>query len=189
MPEVICESRHATFGLLCELQGRLVRCNPPDAKTQIVNVDQVRGQIVYVKRGGCSFTRKARIAQAAGAIAMVVANSDRETFGMSFTDDGEPFEAIKIPCVMISSDVCEKLESCKTSTDGRAPWTCTLTPMTDRTSPAFQQHMQLQAMAAANGGGPIQVLMPQDDSRGGHGGGSSKGKGDGIMGRLKNMLP
>ena len=46
-------------------------------------------------------------------IGMVVANSDRETFGMSYTDDGEPFESICIPCVMISSDVCSKLEACK----------------------------------------------------------------------------
>ncbi len=47
--------------------------------------------------------------------AQVVANTDRETFGMSFTDDGDPLDAIKIPCVMISSDVCEKLESCRVS--------------------------------------------------------------------------
>ena len=44
---------------------------------------------------------------------MVVANSDAETFGMSYTDDGEPFESICIPCVMISSDVCSALEACK----------------------------------------------------------------------------
>ena len=73
----------------------------------------MRGNVVYVKRGGCSFTKKARVAQKAGAVGMVVANSDRETFGMSYTDDGEPFDAIQIPCVMISSDICTKLESCK----------------------------------------------------------------------------
>ena len=38
---------------------------------------QVKGNIVYIKRGGCSFTKKARMAQQAGAIAMVVANTDR----------------------------------------------------------------------------------------------------------------
>ena len=32
---------------------------------------QVRGNVVYVKRGGCNFTQKARMAQAAGAVAMV----------------------------------------------------------------------------------------------------------------------
>ena len=113
MPEVTCEARHATFGPLKEISGRLVRCNPPLANKEISNVEQVRGNVVYVKRGGCSFTKKARVAQKAGAVGMVVANSDRETFGMSYTDDGEPFDAIQIPCVMISSDICTKLESCK----------------------------------------------------------------------------
>ena len=50
---------------------------------EITNEHQVRGNIVYIKRGGCSFTKKARMAQKAGAVGMVVANSDRETFGMS----------------------------------------------------------------------------------------------------------
>ena len=31
----------------------------------------MRGNVVYVKRGGCNFTQKARNAQAAGAVAMV----------------------------------------------------------------------------------------------------------------------
>ena len=84
MPEVICESRHATFGPLAPVESRLVRCQPPEANAPIKNVDQVKGNIVYIKRGGCSFTKKARMAQAAGAVAMVVANTDRETFGRAF---------------------------------------------------------------------------------------------------------
>ena len=57
------------------------------------------------------------------------ANEKHPKTGMSYTDDGEPFDEIKIPCVMISSDVCEKLESCRPK-DGRAPWTCALIPLT-----------------------------------------------------------
>ena len=60
MPEVSCEARHATFGPLKEIQGRLVRCNPPLANKEITNEHQVRGNIVYIKRGGCSFTKKVR---------------------------------------------------------------------------------------------------------------------------------
>mmetsp|Transcript_47582 Transcript_47582/g.149069 ORF Transcript_47582/g.149069 Transcript_47582/m.149069 type:complete len:624 (-) Transcript_47582:578-2449(-) len=82
MPEVVCEARHATFGPLKEVTGRLVRSNPPLANKELQNEHQVRGNVVYIKRGGCSFTKKARMAQRAGAVAMVVANSDRETFGM-----------------------------------------------------------------------------------------------------------
>ena len=50
---------------------------------ELTGAPQVRGNIVYVKRGGCSFTQKARMAQQAGAIAMVVANTDRETVSLS----------------------------------------------------------------------------------------------------------
>ena len=70
MPEVSCEARHATFGPLKEVQGRLVRCNPPLANKEITNEHQVRGNIVYIKRGGCSFTKKARMAQKAGGWTM-----------------------------------------------------------------------------------------------------------------------
>ena len=61
-----------------------------------------RNTVAYIKRGGAPFTKKARVAVAAGAVACVVANHDRETFGMSYTDDGLPFDALNIPCVMIS---------------------------------------------------------------------------------------
>jgi len=192
MPEVICEARHATFGPLIMVSAKLVRCNPPQANSEIKNLDQVKGNIVYIKRGGCSFTKKARMAQLAGAKAMVVANSDRETFGMSFTDDGEPLDAIQIPCVMISSDVCEKLESCRQSPDGKAPWTVTLTPLNDKAGPLYQQHMQLQQMAAAAncppGAGiavPPQLLAQQQPPPGAS---PSSGK-KSIVKRLKSMLP
>ena len=42
MAEVTCEARHATFGPLSAVTGRLVRCNPPQAQSEIKNVDQVR---------------------------------------------------------------------------------------------------------------------------------------------------
>ncbi|KAJ1473460.1 hypothetical protein T484DRAFT_1836098 [Baffinella frigidus] len=87
--------------------------------------------VAYIQRGGAPFTKKARVAVAAGAVACVVANSDKETFGMSFTDDGLPFDALilpclpfdalNIPCVMISSDIADKLECAK-------DWSVTLVP-------------------------------------------------------------
>mmetsp|Transcript_47589 Transcript_47589/g.149104 ORF Transcript_47589/g.149104 Transcript_47589/m.149104 type:complete len:256 (-) Transcript_47589:242-1009(-) len=180
MPEVVCEARHATFGPLKEVTGRLVRSNPPLANKELQNEHQVRGNVVYIKRGGCSFTKKARMAQRAGAVAMVVANSDRETFGMSFTDDGEPFDGITIPCVMISSDVCEKLESCKQSPDGRAPWTCYLSPMVDKQGAVYHEQMA-QAMQQKQAQGPRPPQM--QDPRAG-----AKEEG-GIMRRIKMLLP
>eukprot|EP00960_Hanusia_phi_P045180 757078-Hanusia_phi.AAC.2 len=49
-----------------QVSGRLVRSNPPIANKELVNEHQVRGNVVYIKRGGCSFTKKARMAQRAG---------------------------------------------------------------------------------------------------------------------------
>jgi hypothetical protein len=187
MPEVSCEARHATFGPLKEVQGRLVRCNPPLANKEITNEHQVRGNVVYIKRGGCSFTKKARMAQKAGAVGMVVANSDRETFGMSYTDDGEPFDTISIPCVMISSDICSKLEACKQSPDGRAPWTCALQPLVERqANVVFQETMQAAfkgAEDAVNAGTASPPMGGERDF-----GAQSKDEG-GFMKRLKKMLP
>ena len=185
MPEVSCEARHATFGPLKEVQGRLVRCNPPLANKEITNEHQVRGNVVYIKRGGCSFTKKARMAQKAGAVGMVVANSDRETFGMSYTDDGEPFDTIGIPCVMISSDICSKLEACKQSPDGRAPWTCSLHPLVERqANVVFQETMQAALKGAED------AINADNTAMGGERdfGAQTKDEG-GFMKRLKKMLP
>lgn len=186
MPEVICESRHATFGPLSEVEARLVRCQPPEANAPIKNVDQVKGNIVYIKRGGCSFTKKARMAQEAGAIAVVVANTDRETFGMSYTDDGQPFENISIPCVMISSDVCEKLESCRSSPkDGRAPWTCKLTPL-HRGDPLTKMHEEMSKMSAnLPPGAALAVQIPEEIRQTS----AAPAKKPGVLKRLKSMLP
>jgi len=119
--EIRAQARHATYGTIEDVTGKLVNADPFTAHSDLNNVDAVSGSIAYIKRGGAPFTKKARVAVAAGAIACVVANTDRETFGMSYTDDGEPFEALNIPCVMISSDIAEKLES-------NAEWSVTLIP-------------------------------------------------------------
>mmetsp|Transcript_59067 Transcript_59067/g.156865 ORF Transcript_59067/g.156865 Transcript_59067/m.156865 type:complete len:659 (+) Transcript_59067:318-2294(+) len=120
--EIRAQARHATYGSIEAVKGKLVPADPLIAHQDLNNAAEVAGCIVYVKRGGAPFTKKARVAVAAGAIACIVANQDRETFGMSYTDDGLPFAALNIPCVMISSDIAEKLEA---STE----WRVTLTPV------------------------------------------------------------
>jgi len=119
--EIRAQARHATYGILAKVSGALVNADPITAHTELTNADQIKGCVAYIKRGGAPFTKKARAAVAAGACACVVANHDKETFGMSYTDDGLPFEALNIPCVMISAEIAEKLGS---STD----WTVSLTP-------------------------------------------------------------
>ena len=119
--EIRAQARHATYGILAKVSGALVNADPITAHTELTNADSIKGCVAYIKRGGAPFTKKARVAVAAGACACVVANHDQETFGMSYTDDGLPFEALNIPCVMISAEIAEKLGS---STD----WTVSLTP-------------------------------------------------------------
>lgn len=119
--EIRAQARHATYGTIEGVAGKLVNAEPITAHCALSNCAAVRGNIVYVKRGSAPFTKKAREAVAAGALACVVANSDRETFGMSYTDDGIPFESLNIPCVMISSDIASKLEVSEA-------WSVTLVP-------------------------------------------------------------
>eukprot|EP00286_Rhodomonas_abbreviata_P018246 CAMPEP_0181310130 /NCGR_PEP_ID=MMETSP1101-20121128/12417_1 /TAXON_ID=46948 /ORGANISM="Rhodomonas abbreviata, Strain Caron Lab Isolate" /LENGTH=694 /DNA_ID=CAMNT_0023416729 /DNA_START=137 /DNA_END=2221 /DNA_ORIENTATION=- len=119
--EIRAQARHATYGTIEDISGKMVHADPLTAHTDLVNSEAVKGSVAYIKRGGAPFTKKARVAVAAGAIACVVANSDRETFGMSYTDDGLPFAALNIPCVMISSDIVSKLEASD-------EWSVTLVP-------------------------------------------------------------
>nr|CCA26591.1 conserved hypothetical protein [Albugo laibachii Nc14] len=99
----------ATFG--CQKPQvqttKLVYVNPPHAGERIVNDREVQGGIALVIRGGCSFIVKARQVQASGAVAMILANNDREnifeTFSMSSKQPETEEEVdITIPCVTMS---------------------------------------------------------------------------------------
>ena len=125
--EICAVARHATFGTITKVSGSLVNADPITAHVDLKNAHEVQGCVAYSKRGGAPFTKKARVAVAAGACACVVANHDKETVDMTFTDDGLPLEALNIPCVMISADIAEKLESCSS-------WQVTLNPAKSETS-------------------------------------------------------
>ncbi|TYZ67651.1 hypothetical protein PybrP1_000842 [[Pythium] brassicae (nom. inval.)] len=102
----------AAFGARsAALEARLVCVDPPRADCATVkNAHELRGAVALVVRGGCSFALKARRVQAAGAVAMVLANNTREEPFAAFTmgEDGEDInsmqadaEPIAIPCVMM----------------------------------------------------------------------------------------
>ena len=120
--EICAAACHATFGTIAKVSGSLVNADPITAHVDLKNAHEIQGCVAYIKRGGAPFTKKARVAVAAGACACVVANHDKQTMRMSYTDDGLPFEALNIPCVMISADIAEKLESCSS-------WQITLAPI------------------------------------------------------------
>ena len=154
--EIRAQARHATYGTIAKVSGPLVNADPITAHTDLVNAAEITGCVAYIKRGGAPFTKKARVAVAAGACACVVANQDKETFGMSYTDDGLPFEALNIPCVMISVDIADKLE-CGTE------WQVSLSPAkgdsVTKKSPSQAQELPhfperpSTSTPAANGGG------------------------------------
>lgn len=50
-----------------------------DGCTALTNADAVRGNLAFVDRGTCPFVAKARNAQAAGAVGVIVADNDTET--------------------------------------------------------------------------------------------------------------
>ena len=60
--------------------AKLVRAEPADASADLTNIDKVRGNVVLIERGGCSFTTKARRAEEAGAASMIVVNNNKVRF-------------------------------------------------------------------------------------------------------------
>lgn len=151
--EIRAAARHATYGTIAKVSGALVNADPITAHVDLKNSDSIQGCVAYIKRGGAPFTKKARVAVAAGACACVVANHDKETFGMSYTDDGLPFEALNIPCVMISADIAEKLES-------NDNWQVTLTPVKNENSTRKAPSPQCQQSLPENSASPSTQQQP-----------------------------
>ncbi|KAF4320552.1 hypothetical protein BBO99_00005513 [Phytophthora kernoviae] len=104
----------ATFGARDPgaLTARLACAEPPRAdQPELKNASELRGAIVLVVRGGCTFAHKARLLQRAGAVAMVLANNTREeplaafTMGESLEDlaenEDKDAQELTLPCVMM----------------------------------------------------------------------------------------
>jgi hypothetical protein len=90
------------------VSGTLVQASDPadaagelttDACSPITNASAVAGHVALIDRGTCPFTTKATNAQAAGAIAVVVANNTSGTVAM-----GGDAPGVTIPVVSISQD-------------------------------------------------------------------------------------
>lgn len=70
----------------------------------IINPSAVAGNIALVDRGDCTFVEKARTAQAAGAIGIVICNYDNATVVLGGSGDD-----ITIPAISISSSNCARI--------------------------------------------------------------------------------
>ncbi|GLD96913.1 hypothetical protein PINS_up005596 [Pythium insidiosum] len=91
-----------------DIYGKAVVAQPLTAHLPLHNAAQVAGKIVLVERGHCDFVTKVQHAQDAGAIAVIVANSNRENPQEAFVMDAgrrrvdDALAAIRIPAVMVS---------------------------------------------------------------------------------------
>jgi hypothetical protein len=70
----------ASFSAVCGFRGRLAFADPPLADAELLNADEVRGNICVIRRGGCSFFDKARRAASAGASAIIFVNNVDDVF-------------------------------------------------------------------------------------------------------------
>ncbi|CAK4644257.1 unnamed protein product [Aphanomyces euteiches] len=92
----------ATFGLHTPSThaAPLIHVYPATAFPTIENRPALRGKIVVVERGDCSFAAKAKSIQAAGAIGMILTNSSEELVRMGEAFEGEG-AGIAIPVLMV----------------------------------------------------------------------------------------
>jgi hypothetical protein len=90
------------------LTSELVRMNDGDASdgTEFDGcqsaANDVSGKIAFVDRGACAFTQKARNAQAAGAIGIIVANNNPDDPDATLSMGGSDGADITIPAAMVS---------------------------------------------------------------------------------------
>ncbi|XP_072967540.1 signal peptide peptidase-like 4 [Typha angustifolia] len=96
---------------------RISLADPPDCCT--VPKKKVAGDVLLVHRGKCRFTTKARVAEAAGASAILIINNRKELYKM-VCDQNETDLNIKIHAVMLPQDAGVSLEKIITHGDSVA---------------------------------------------------------------------
>ena len=105
------EARRATFGgsYRADLApGRAVRAVPPMADGPLENPHELEGGLALVARGGVNFVQKARAVQAAGAVGLIVLNTEEENF-VPTAPEGDEAADIAIPVVCVSAVHAELL--------------------------------------------------------------------------------
>jgi len=97
-------SPHSSY---CHLRIAVVQvaAEPPEGCTPTSYTGRIKDMVVVVRRGGCGFGDKVKAAQALGALAVIVANSDDSIQRMMAADAEKP--QMKIPAVMISATAGE----------------------------------------------------------------------------------
>jgi extracellular elastinolytic metalloproteinase len=94
---------------------------PEFACQSIVNAAQVAGKIALIQRGDCTFKQKVRNAELAGAVAVIICNTD-ETLPTMGNTVIVP-EAVNIPSIVVRNSVCQTI---RVALDGGATVTASL---------------------------------------------------------------
>jgi len=76
----------------------VVRAEPPLGDAELTNAAALVGAVAVIGRGGCSLVGKARRAQAAGAVGVIIVNTKDEPFAPRGADD-----TITIPVVCVAA--------------------------------------------------------------------------------------
>ncbi len=86
-----------------------------DGCTEIINSEEVNGRIALIDRGFCFFSQKAEMAEAAGAIGVLICNvpgvnggTGEEVLNMTAADDAGP---IGIPVLFLQTSVCNVIKA------------------------------------------------------------------------------
>eukprot|EP00035_Acanthoeca_spectabilis_P006217 m.121951 g.121951 ORF g.121951 m.121951 type:complete len:800 (+) comp13403_c2_seq1:180-2579(+) len=91
------EEHDAVFG------GSVAVASPFTACTELENADDLGHKVVLVQRGDCMFVDKVRIAQSAGAEAVIVVdNRPLEANAKLFTMSGDGVDDVEIPAVFVT---------------------------------------------------------------------------------------
>ncbi|KAL3701997.1 hypothetical protein R1sor_020019 [Riccia sorocarpa] len=83
---------------------------PPTLCRNSSTESQLNGSAALARRGNCTFTTKARVAQQAGAVALLVINDKEELYKMVCSEN-DTFTDITIPSVMLPKSAGETLQA------------------------------------------------------------------------------
>ena len=116
----------------CHLSGGvaapLAIASPRDGARDLDNAAEVKGKLVLMWRGGCSFVEKVRRAQAAGAVGAVVVQTDMKKWPFTMSDTANVGGDVTLPSLMISpadgDAVCAAIEVGTTPPEGDGGGAC-----------------------------------------------------------------
>jgi hypothetical protein len=80
----------------------VVLCNPECADQELRNAEQLNQKVAIVQSGGNTFCEKAHRAQRAGALALIIINSQEELLVVA--RDNDSASPVTIPVVLVASD-------------------------------------------------------------------------------------